>query len=176
MKSTRSEGEKRNVPCKQILSNHRFPVVQASSSLTLGSRSTFPTSEIGGRIRNSVDITSTDESNGQNTYTSLEFSTFEESERQYLTTYVFCLDNAFILSNARVVDYPIIFSNDGFTKISGYLRTDLMNKSSTCNFMYGELTSADTQVKIRDAFGNCHIEQVEVLLYKKNRTSPSLRR
>jgi hypothetical protein len=43
-----------------------------------------------------------------------------------------------------------------------------MNKSSTCNFMYGELTSADTQVKIRDALENCHIEQVEVLLYKKN--------
>jgi hypothetical protein len=34
--------------------------------------------------------------------------------------------------------------------------------------MYGELTSADTQVKIRDALENCHIEQVEVLLYKKN--------
>ena len=89
--------------------------------------------------------------------------------------YVCYLDNAFILSNARVVDYPIVFSNDGFTKISGYLRNDLMmNKSATCNFMYGELTSVDTQVKIRDAFGNCHIEQVEVLLYKKNRMFPSL--
>ncbi len=43
-----------------------------------------------------------------------------------------------------------------------------MNKSSTCNFMYGELTSPDIQVKIRDALENCHIEQVEVLLYKKN--------
>ncbi len=43
-----------------------------------------------------------------------------------------------------------------------------MNKSSTCNFMYGELTTVDTQAKIRDALENCHIEQVEVLLYKKN--------
>ena len=34
--------------------------------------------------------------------------------------------------------------------------------------MYGELTSNDTQMKIRDALENCHIEQVEVLLYKKN--------
>ena len=34
--------------------------------------------------------------------------------------------------------------------------------------MYGELTSADTQSKIRDALENCHIEQIEVLLYKKN--------
>ena len=82
--------------------------------------------------------------------------------------YLKSLDTAFILSNAQIVEYPIIYSNDGFTKISGYLRTDLMNKSSTCNFMYGELTSNDTQAKIRDALENCHIEQVEVLLYKKN--------
>ncbi|CAF0973590.1 unnamed protein product [Adineta ricciae] len=77
---------------------------------------------------------------------------------------------AFILSNAQIVDYPIVYSNDGFTKLSGCLRTELMNKSSTCNFMYGELTSTETQTKIRDALENCHIEQVEVLLYKKNKT------
>ncbi|CAF3479125.1 unnamed protein product [Adineta steineri] len=77
---------------------------------------------------------------------------------------------AFILSNAQILDYPIVYSNDGFTKISGYLRADLMNKSSTCNFMYGDLTSTDTQTKIRDALENCHIEQIEVLLYKKNKT------
>jgi hypothetical protein len=34
--------------------------------------------------------------------------------------------------------------------------------------MYGELTNVDTQTKIRDALENCHIEQMEVLLYKKN--------
>jgi potassium voltage-gated channel Eag-related subfamily H member 1 len=34
--------------------------------------------------------------------------------------------------------------------------------------MYGDLTTADTQSKVRDALENCHIEQVEVLLYKKN--------
>lgn len=78
------------------------------------------------------------------------------------------LDNAFVLSNAEIVDYPIVYSNDGFTKLSGYLRTDLLSKSSTCNFMYGELTTLETQTKIRDALENCHIEQVEVLLYKKN--------
>ncbi|UJR20748.1 hypothetical protein I4U23_023866 [Adineta vaga] len=78
--------------------------------------------------------------------------------------------NAFILSNAQIVDYPIVYSNDGYTKLSGFLRTELMNKSSTCSFMYGELTNVETQTKIRDALENCHIEQVEVLLYKKNKT------
>ena len=43
-----------------------------------------------------------------------------------------------------------------------------MSKSSTCSFMFGELTNGETQAKIRAALENCHIEQVEVLLYKKN--------
>lgn len=43
-----------------------------------------------------------------------------------------------------------------------------MTKTSTCSFMYGELTNTETQTKIRDAMENCHIEQVEVLLYRKN--------
>lgn len=80
----------------------------------------------------------------------------------------FHLDTAFVLSNAQIVDYPIVYSNDGFTKLSGYLRTDLMSKSSTCSFMYGDLTNDETQTKLRDALENCHVEQVEVLLYKKN--------
>ena len=92
------------------------------------------------------------------------FATFESAS----TVWSEYLDNAFVLSNAQIVDYPIVYSNDGFTKLSGYLRTDLMNKSSTCSFMYGDLTAADTQSKIRDAVENLHIEQVEVLLYKKN--------
>ena len=89
---------------------------------------------------------------------------YRKTSRQRLR----CLDNAFLLSNAQILDYPVVYSNDGFTKLSGYLRTDLMGKSSTCSFMYGDLTSADTQTKIRDALENSHIEQVEVLLYKKN--------
>ncbi|CAF1075963.1 unnamed protein product, partial [Didymodactylos carnosus] len=78
--------------------------------------------------------------------------------------------NAFILSNAQIVDYPIVYSNDGFTKLSGYLRTDLMQKSSNCSFMYGELTAVDMQAKIREALEGCHIEQIEILLYKKNKS------
>ena len=62
----------------------------------------------------------------------------------------FLIDTAFILSNAQIVDYPIVYSNDGFTKLSGYLRTDLMTKTSTCSFMYGELTNIETQTKTEE--------------------------
>ena len=48
------------------------------------------------------------------------------------------------------------------------MKTELISKSSRCSFMYGELTSADTQAKIYDALESYRIEQIEVLLYKKN--------
>ncbi|XP_064623498.1 potassium voltage-gated channel subfamily H member 1-like isoform X2 [Lineus longissimus] len=45
-----------------------------------------------------------------------------------------------------------------------------MQKSSTCSFMYGELSDQETVTKIEAAFENQEQEQLEILLYKKNRT------
>ncbi|XP_071505770.1 voltage-gated delayed rectifier potassium channel KCNH1-like isoform X1 [Diadema antillarum] len=76
----------------------------------------------------------------------------------------------FILANARVVDYPIVYSNDGFCKMTGYNRADCMQRSSTCNFMYGELTNQDAVKSIQEAFEKLDAVQVELLIYKKSRT------
>jgi len=78
------------------------------------------------------------------------------------------IDNAFILANAQIVDYPIVFCNDGFTRLSGYNKTELMQKSSLCSFMWGELTDDDTKTKVDQAFKQNHAENLEVLIYKKN--------
>lgn len=43
-----------------------------------------------------------------------------------------------------------------------------MQKSSTCSFMYGDLTDKTTIKKLEEAFENLKQEQVEILLYKKN--------
>ncbi|KAG9481271.1 hypothetical protein GDO78_010482 [Eleutherodactylus coqui] len=45
-----------------------------------------------------------------------------------------------------------------------------MQKSSTCSFMYGELTDKKTIEKIRQTFDNYESNCFEVLLYKKSRT------
>lgn len=78
-------------------------------------------------------------------------------------------DSSFILANARIMDYPIVYCNDGFCKLAGYSRAEVMQKSSTCSFMYGELTDKDTVIKIEQSFEELEQTQVEVLLYKKNR-------
>ncbi|CAL1530410.1 unnamed protein product, partial [Lymnaea stagnalis] len=79
-------------------------------------------------------------------------------------------DNSFLLANARIVDYPIVYMNDGFCKLAGYNRAEVMQKSSTCSFMYGDLTDKDTVKKVEACFEKLQPEQVEILLYKKNRT------
>uniref|UniRef100_A0A4X2LQ52 Potassium voltage-gated channel subfamily H member 5 n=1 Tax=Vombatus ursinus TaxID=29139 RepID=A0A4X2LQ52_VOMUR len=79
-------------------------------------------------------------------------------------------ESSFLLGNAQIVDWPIVYSNDGFCKLSGYHRADVMQKSSTCSFMYGELTDKKTIEKVRQTFDNYESNCFEVLLYKKNRT------
>ncbi|XP_062868976.1 potassium voltage-gated channel subfamily H member 1b [Trichomycterus rosablanca] len=78
-------------------------------------------------------------------------------------------DTNFVLGNAQIVDWPIVYSNDGFCKLSGYHRAEVMQKSSTCSFMYGELTDKETSVKVRQTFENYEMNSFEILMYKKNR-------
>jgi potassium voltage-gated channel Eag-related subfamily H member 5 len=75
-----------------------------------------------------------------------------------------------LLANAQIIDYPIVYCNEGFTKLSGYSKSELMQKSSTCSFMWGELTNKETKIKVSDAFKNTIAENIEVLIYKKNKT------
>ncbi|KAJ1157403.1 hypothetical protein NDU88_010116 [Pleurodeles waltl] len=79
-------------------------------------------------------------------------------------------DTNFVLGNAQIVDWPIVYSNDGFCKLSGYHRAEVMQKSSTCSFMYGELTDKETIDKVRQTFENYEMNSFEILMYKKNRT------
>ncbi|KAK0050324.1 potassium voltage-gated channel protein eag, partial [Biomphalaria pfeifferi] len=58
--------------------------------------------------------------------------------------------------------------NDGFCKLAGYNRAEVMQKSSTCSFMYGELTDKETIKKVENCFEKLQHDQVEILLYKKN--------
>ncbi|XP_055495676.1 potassium voltage-gated channel subfamily H member 1a [Leucoraja erinacea] len=79
-------------------------------------------------------------------------------------------DTNFVLGNAQIVDWPIVYSNDGFCKLSGYHRAEVMQKSSTCSFMFGELTEKETTDKVQQTFENYDINSFEILMYKKNRT------
>uniref|UniRef100_A0A672RRL5 Potassium voltage-gated channel subfamily H member 1-like n=1 Tax=Sinocyclocheilus grahami TaxID=75366 RepID=A0A672RRL5_SINGR len=78
-------------------------------------------------------------------------------------------DTNFVLGNAQIVDWPVVYSNDGFCKLSGYHRAEVMQKSSTCSFMYGDLTDKETCKKVHQTFENYEMNSFEILMYKKNR-------
>lgn len=43
-------------------------------------------------------------------------------------------DSSFLLANAQIVDFPIVYCNESFCKISGYNRAEVMQKS--CRYVY----------------------------------------
>ncbi|XP_039293603.1 potassium voltage-gated channel protein eag isoform X4 [Nilaparvata lugens] len=79
-------------------------------------------------------------------------------------------DSSFLLANAQIVDFPIVYCNESFCKISGYNRAEVMQKSCRCTFMYGELTDKETISRIDEVLENQLHDQFEILLYKKNKT------
>ncbi|XP_041827475.1 potassium voltage-gated channel subfamily H member 5 [Melanotaenia boesemani] len=79
-------------------------------------------------------------------------------------------ETSFLLGNAQIVDWPVVYSNDGFCKLSGFHRAEVMQKSSTCSFMYGELTDKKTIDKVRQTFDGYESNCFEILLYRKNRS------
>ncbi|XP_027198883.2 potassium voltage-gated channel protein eag-like isoform X1 [Dermatophagoides pteronyssinus] len=78
-------------------------------------------------------------------------------------------DCSFLLANAQIVDYPIVYCSESFCRISGYNRAEVMQKSCRCTFMYGEMTDKQTISRIEQVLDNHVIEQFEILLYKKTR-------
>ncbi|XP_024000707.1 voltage-gated delayed rectifier potassium channel KCNH5-like, partial [Salvelinus sp. IW2-2015] len=93
-----------------------------------------------------------------------------EPQNTFLGNLVQCRkETSFILGNARIVEWPVVYSNDGFCKLSGFHKTEVMQKSSTCSFMYGELTDKKTTDKVKETFASYESNCFEVLLYRKNR-------
>ncbi|XP_037293294.1 potassium voltage-gated channel protein eag [Manduca sexta] len=79
-------------------------------------------------------------------------------------------DSSFLLANAQIVDYPIVYCNETFCKMSGYNRAEVMQKSCRCTWMYGELTEKEAVERVDRALDHHLADQFEILLYKKNRT------
>ncbi|CAB4060535.1 KCNH5 [Lepeophtheirus salmonis] len=80
-------------------------------------------------------------------------------------------DSSFLLANAQIIDYPIVYCNESFCKTSGFNRAEVMQKSCCVAFMYGELTDTDTIALIDQSLETQQQNQFEILLYKK-KTQP----
>ncbi|XP_067397444.1 potassium voltage-gated channel subfamily H member 4 [Emydura macquarii macquarii] len=74
----------------------------------------------------------------------------------------------FILANAQVHrGFPIVYCSDGFCDLTGFTRTEVMQKNCSCRFLYGAETSESVLQCIEKALDGKQEYQAEVCFYKK---------
>ena len=74
----------------------------------------------------------------------------------------------FVLSDPSLPDNPIVYCSDGFCKLSGYKRADVLGRN--CRFMQGPATDKRAVAKIREAVAEGRDITVCLLNYKANGT------
>uniref|UniRef100_A0A8C2BZP6 Voltage-gated delayed rectifier potassium channel KCNH4 n=1 Tax=Cyprinus carpio TaxID=7962 RepID=A0A8C2BZP6_CYPCA len=78
----------------------------------------------------------------------------------------------FLLGNAQGHrGYPIVYCSDGFCELTGFGRTEVMQKNCSCHFLYGSGTSEQVSQGVEKALESKEEYQAEVQFYKKNGSS-----
>ncbi|CAF3602642.1 unnamed protein product [Rotaria sp. Silwood1] len=75
-------------------------------------------------------------------------------------------NRCFLISNAQLVNKPIIYCNDAFCELTGYSRSDILQKSCACEFLYGNETNEKSIKQIRHALQGSDEKEVDIILYK----------
>ncbi|XP_064421690.1 potassium voltage-gated channel subfamily H member 4 [Latimeria chalumnae] len=75
----------------------------------------------------------------------------------------------FILANAQVHrGFPIVYCSDGFCDLTGFVRTEVMQKNCSCRFLYGAETSEQVSQQIEKVLEGKQEYQAKILFYRKN--------
>uniref|UniRef100_A0A8D0H0U8 Voltage-gated delayed rectifier potassium channel KCNH4 n=1 Tax=Sphenodon punctatus TaxID=8508 RepID=A0A8D0H0U8_SPHPU len=78
----------------------------------------------------------------------------------------------FILANAQVHrGFPIVYCSDGFCDLTGFARTEVMQKNCSCRFLYGDETNEAVVQQIEKVLEGKQEYQSEVCFYKKGGTA-----
>ncbi|XP_027897200.1 potassium voltage-gated channel subfamily H member 4a isoform X1 [Xiphophorus couchianus] len=75
----------------------------------------------------------------------------------------------FLLGNARGrYNYRIVYCSDGFCELTGFVRTEVMQKTCTCTFLHGAETSDGVMEQVFKALESQQEYQGEICFYRKN--------
>uniref|UniRef100_A0A8D0GUS0 Voltage-gated delayed rectifier potassium channel KCNH8 n=1 Tax=Sphenodon punctatus TaxID=8508 RepID=A0A8D0GUS0_SPHPU len=81
-------------------------------------------------------------------------------------------DSNFILANAQVAKgFPIVYCSDGFCELAGFARTEVMQKSCSCKFLFGAETNEQMILHIEKSLEEKTEFKGEIMFYKKNGSS-----
>lgn len=73
---------------------------------------------------------------------------------------------AMIVTNPRLPDNPIVFANDAFVRMTGYVRNEIMGRN--CRFLQGEQTDRGAVDLIREAIATRTDISIDILNYRKD--------
>ncbi len=73
------------------------------------------------------------------------------------------------IADARAPDRPLIYVNEGFTRLTGYSAAETIG--SNCRFLQGEATDPQTVAKIRECIAQERDCDVELINYRKDGTT-----
>lgn len=79
-------------------------------------------------------------------------------------------DTSFLIGNAKIIDFPIVYVSDEFSRLVGYRKSDIMLKPLRCDFLTGPLTDSNSMEILKNAFEQQTSSVHEMLYYKKNGT------
>ncbi|XP_061100877.1 potassium voltage-gated channel subfamily H member 8-like [Conger conger] len=75
----------------------------------------------------------------------------------------------FILANAQVSKgFPIVYCSDGFCELTGFARSEVMQKSCACKFLFGKDTSEQMILNIDNSLEERTEFKGEITFYKKS--------
>ncbi|CAM9287482.1 unnamed protein product [Lampetra fluviatilis] len=78
----------------------------------------------------------------------------------------------FVLGNAQVPQgYPIVYCSDGFCELTGFCRTEVMQRSCVCSFLHGADTPAALAHQLKCALDAQEEVKNEIVFYKKSGVS-----
>lgn len=71
-----------------------------------------------------------------------------------------------LITDPHRPDNPIVFSNDAFTRLTGYTREEILGKN--CRFLQGDGTNFDDVTKVRNAIARREAIEIDLLNYRKD--------
>ncbi|XP_011297465.1 potassium voltage-gated channel subfamily H member 7 isoform X7 [Fopius arisanus] len=79
-------------------------------------------------------------------------------------------DRSFLVANAQQGLCHIIYCSDGFCRLTGYSRAEVMQRPAVCDFLHGPMTSPHAIAALRDALLAGAEKHFEILYYRKDGT------
>ncbi|XP_033216833.1 potassium voltage-gated channel subfamily H member 2 isoform X2 [Belonocnema kinseyi] len=79
-------------------------------------------------------------------------------------------DRSFLVANAQHGLCHIIYCSDGFCRLTGFSRAEVMQRPAVCEFLHGPMTSPHAVAALRDGLAAGVEKHFEILYYRKDGT------